>query len=297
MSRFMKWYVASLVALMMAGCGKAAIEPNCTMNGFGAGTCSFTNTGTGSGSVCGVVEVSVDPVWEQVLATSVTSSDGAKLETKQAQDALKAAYANREKASAALLKAQKAKAAALDAASKSEQMKLAVVEKNRALQAAQSCVVDWGSPQWYRTACSKKKTAAEIAAKVVVDLGTKATAKEQRVLLAAEEVLRSAAIELKLAEVRLTDATAKSGGTRLMVSGLKRMLFPPIESAVFCSGEVGSKATVAIDFLVSGVREACDPSASSKSEIIQETLKEMGATWQDICRFKFVFQDEVKETK
>lgn len=35
--------------------GEAQIDASCGINGFGAGNCTFTNTGDGSGSVCGVV--------------------------------------------------------------------------------------------------------------------------------------------------------------------------------------------------------------------------------------------------
>lgn len=39
------------------GCGSPHLESNCTMNGLGAGECSFTNTGTASGSMCGRIAV------------------------------------------------------------------------------------------------------------------------------------------------------------------------------------------------------------------------------------------------
>lgn len=38
--------------------GEPKIEQRCTMNGFGAGTCTFTNVGDGSGTVCGHIVVS-----------------------------------------------------------------------------------------------------------------------------------------------------------------------------------------------------------------------------------------------
>lgn len=41
----------------VVGCGKPHVEQSCTMNGFGQGECSFTNTGTAVGSVCGKVIV------------------------------------------------------------------------------------------------------------------------------------------------------------------------------------------------------------------------------------------------
>lgn len=42
----------------LSGCGKSNIESNCSSNGYGQGSCSFTNTGSGAGSVCGKVTVS-----------------------------------------------------------------------------------------------------------------------------------------------------------------------------------------------------------------------------------------------
>lgn len=49
--------VAAAIALLFVACGDPKVEPSCTMNGFGAGACSFTNTGTSAGSVCGRVVV------------------------------------------------------------------------------------------------------------------------------------------------------------------------------------------------------------------------------------------------
>jgi hypothetical protein len=49
--------VLVLFALCAVACGKAKIEQNCTMNGMGAGACSFTNTGDGEGAVCGTILV------------------------------------------------------------------------------------------------------------------------------------------------------------------------------------------------------------------------------------------------
>jgi hypothetical protein len=37
--------------------GEAKIEQHCLMNGLGKGECSFTNTGTAAGSVCGQIEI------------------------------------------------------------------------------------------------------------------------------------------------------------------------------------------------------------------------------------------------
>ncbi len=43
------------VVAVVGGCGKADIEAQCTLNGFGAGSCSFTNTGNGKGAICGKI--------------------------------------------------------------------------------------------------------------------------------------------------------------------------------------------------------------------------------------------------
>lgn len=44
--------------LWASGCGDPKLEPDCSMNGFGQGTCSFTNTGSSAGGVCGYLVVS-----------------------------------------------------------------------------------------------------------------------------------------------------------------------------------------------------------------------------------------------
>ena len=42
-----------LIVLLIVGCGgKANIEHDCTINGFGRAECVFTNKGNGDGSVC-----------------------------------------------------------------------------------------------------------------------------------------------------------------------------------------------------------------------------------------------------
>ena len=51
--------IAGLAVLLLfaAGCGKADIDVQCTMNGLGQGSCSFTNTGSGGGALCGQIKV------------------------------------------------------------------------------------------------------------------------------------------------------------------------------------------------------------------------------------------------
>lgn len=46
-----------LFSLFCISCGKPEIAWDCTMNGFGAGECRFTNKGDGKGAVCGHIEV------------------------------------------------------------------------------------------------------------------------------------------------------------------------------------------------------------------------------------------------
>lgn len=46
--------IATLIGAI-SGCGDSKIETSCSMNGLGRGSCQFTNTGTGSGSVCGKI--------------------------------------------------------------------------------------------------------------------------------------------------------------------------------------------------------------------------------------------------
>lgn len=56
----MKYYptaIALALVLFTAACGSANITQECVMNGYGAGSCSFTNTGTKRGAVCGKIVV------------------------------------------------------------------------------------------------------------------------------------------------------------------------------------------------------------------------------------------------
>jgi hypothetical protein len=49
-----------IVVIFIFFISKANISVECSMNGFGDGTCNFTNTGTSSGTICGTVEVMRD---------------------------------------------------------------------------------------------------------------------------------------------------------------------------------------------------------------------------------------------
>jgi hypothetical protein len=53
---------------------KPSIETHCTMNGHGVGECTFTNTGTGSGSLCGTVFVAVNRLENNTLRSSAVCS-------------------------------------------------------------------------------------------------------------------------------------------------------------------------------------------------------------------------------
>jgi hypothetical protein len=46
-----------LSALSLIGCGQSTIDNSCSMNGYGSGECSFTNTGSGTGAVFGLIVV------------------------------------------------------------------------------------------------------------------------------------------------------------------------------------------------------------------------------------------------
>jgi len=52
-----RYGLGAVTVFLVVGCGKPHVEQTCTMNGFGQGECSFTNTGTAAGSVCGKVVV------------------------------------------------------------------------------------------------------------------------------------------------------------------------------------------------------------------------------------------------
>ncbi len=43
--------------LVAAGCGKPDVKFECLMNGHGSGHCSFTNSGTSAGALCGYIRV------------------------------------------------------------------------------------------------------------------------------------------------------------------------------------------------------------------------------------------------
>ncbi len=51
-------FLFALFSLVIAACGEPNIQTDCTMNGFGSGSCNFTNTGDKGGAVCGHVTVS-----------------------------------------------------------------------------------------------------------------------------------------------------------------------------------------------------------------------------------------------
>lgn len=68
----------AVLLLGLAGCGSPDIEWQCTMNGFGVGSCSFTNTGDGAGAVCGSIEVykANEPVFEGTILGEPVAESG-----------------------------------------------------------------------------------------------------------------------------------------------------------------------------------------------------------------------------
>ncbi len=64
----MKLLVACVFLLI--GCGTPNMEVQCSMNGFGQGECSFTNTGTGAGALCGTVDVGSTAIGKTELIQS-----------------------------------------------------------------------------------------------------------------------------------------------------------------------------------------------------------------------------------
>lgn len=49
--------LAVCVVVVALGCGKADLNVDCSVDGFGTGNCQFTNTGNRSGRMCGRVVV------------------------------------------------------------------------------------------------------------------------------------------------------------------------------------------------------------------------------------------------
>ena len=63
-------------ATLLTGCGKPEITQSCVMNGYGQGSCSFTNTGDGSGSTCGFIEVRGMPIYTEYKKLSAVFCSG-----------------------------------------------------------------------------------------------------------------------------------------------------------------------------------------------------------------------------
>lgn len=74
-------WLAPLVAALAVACGKPEIGQECTMNGFGAGSCSFTNKGGAAGSVCGHIVVRRNDLGEVAKSGSFCSGEVAKQST------------------------------------------------------------------------------------------------------------------------------------------------------------------------------------------------------------------------
>jgi len=82
-------FVACILLLPLAGCknnknkGSAKIDAHCTMNGYGSGTCSFTNKGTAAGAHCVKVRVYQEKNPSKSLASSsICSGNVGVKETK-----------------------------------------------------------------------------------------------------------------------------------------------------------------------------------------------------------------------
>jgi hypothetical protein len=57
MSQLELFAILILSVTLLTGCGKSEITQSCSMNAFGQGECSFTNTGDATGSTCGSIQV------------------------------------------------------------------------------------------------------------------------------------------------------------------------------------------------------------------------------------------------
>ena len=78
--------VMLLACVLVLGCGEAKIEKECVMNGFGKGTCTFTNLGDAVGGMCGKIKVfNVEHLNHAEIATSATICSG-EIEPKSSKD-------------------------------------------------------------------------------------------------------------------------------------------------------------------------------------------------------------------
>jgi len=72
------------LAAMAMGCGNADIKEDCTVNGYGAGKCSFSNTGDAEGSKCISIDVFRYEDFQSAGAVTVCSGVVAPMSTKDA---------------------------------------------------------------------------------------------------------------------------------------------------------------------------------------------------------------------
>lgn len=71
------------LALPLLACGKPQLKEHCVMNGWGHGTCTFTNTGTATGTMCGriIVTNKYEPTEMPPESSVLCSGDVAKAST------------------------------------------------------------------------------------------------------------------------------------------------------------------------------------------------------------------------
>lgn len=76
-----------LFMLSIIGCGQPNLNVECSMNGLGNGVCDFTNTGEGSGALCGEVTV-VDKNGREIKSSVFCSGNIERSTTKRVEFAV-----------------------------------------------------------------------------------------------------------------------------------------------------------------------------------------------------------------
>jgi hypothetical protein len=86
------WMMLGAFALTVAtaGCGKSSIAEECTMNGFGQGSCSFTNKGSAAGAVCGRIALRNSGTQAVERGAPFCSGEVAKMTTTKVEFSLPA---------------------------------------------------------------------------------------------------------------------------------------------------------------------------------------------------------------
>lgn len=70
-------------AIYLASGGKAPLEPDCNMNGFGRGTCTFSNTGSRANGACGYITAWCGDILRSRKSSTICSGDVAPRDSKQ----------------------------------------------------------------------------------------------------------------------------------------------------------------------------------------------------------------------